>query len=237
MQAQAAIYVTSEAFQTANAIKDLDHYDRVNLCEDEPDLEMRSGYHFKNANKIKLAVLPDGASIVTLADLPGSSVSVTMPSNLRGCIFEGAPDLPASYADIVGYWSGESINTNSSGAAYFQCPLNEYMVDLGPDPLEPIVNDRLLSEGVVVAITGLSSLMHQLSPDSYIEVRFPIDPAMLGLEPDAFCSTKPYGEGPGRGEQHDQVYLKVADILASPDSDRVYIDLLFNELIDYGYWY
>lgn len=235
---QAPIYVTAEAYHTANAIKDLDYYDRINLCEEDAGFDKRSGYHFKNANKIKLAILPDGASIVNVTGLLGSLVSITMPSNLRGCIFEGAPDLPASYADIVSYWSGESVNTNSSGAAYFQCPLNEYMVDLGPDPLDaPVVIDRLLSEGVVVAITGLSSVLHQLLPGDYIEVRFPIDSAMLGLEPDAFCSTKPYGQGAGQQDQYDQVYLKVSDVLSSPDPDRIYIDLLFNELIDYGYWY
>lgn len=235
---QAPIYVSVEAFQTAYSIKDLDYYQRGQLCEDEPGFDNRPGYHLKNANKISLVVLPEGASIVSLADPSSISVSISMPTNLRGCVFEGAPDLPADYAAIVGYWSGDSINTNSSGAAYFQCPLNEYMVDLGPDPIEaPIVHDQLLSEGVVVAVIGLSTVLPQLSPDSYIEVRFPIDPAMLGLEPDAFCSTKPYGDGTDGSVRYEQVYLKVADILKSPDPNRVYIDLLFNELIDYGYWY
>jgi hypothetical protein len=234
---QATIYVTNEAYQTAQAVKDLDYYDRVNLCDEIPDFEKRPGYHFKNANKIKLAVLPEDAIVAIEADAI-DFLSVSMPANLRGCIFDGAPELPAGYADIVTYWSGESINTSTSGAAYFQCPLNEYMVDLGPDPIDaPIVNDRLLSEGIVVAITGISALLHDLSPESYIGVKFPIDPGMVGLEPDDFRSTKAYADNAEHCEQYDQVYLKVSDILASPDRERVYIDLLFNELIDYGYWY
>lgn len=235
---QATIYVYQQALDTVNSIKDLDYHDRANLCDDDPDIATRSGYHLKNANKMKFAALPENATIVRSADAIQGSLSISMPSNLRGCIFDGAPDLPQLYAEIVGFWSGESLNMSTSGAVYFQCPLNEYMVDLGSEPIDaPVVTDRLLSEGIVLAITGVSTILHDLPPEAYIEVRFPIDQAMVGFEPDDFRSNKGYAADVDRIEQYDQVYLKVADILASPDPDRVYIDLLFNELIDYGYWY
>ena len=163
---------------------------------------------------------------------------MSAPANLRGCIFEDAPNLPEGYADIITYWSGASINLTTSGAAYFQCALNEYMVDLGPDPVfEPVVNDRLLSEGVVLAISDVSKLTDSLSPDAYIEIRFPVDPAMLGVEIDDFRSIKDYSIDNAQGQHHDKVFLKVADILQSPAPDRIYIELLRNEMIDYGYWY
>lgn len=231
---QATIYVTTEAYQTTQIIKDLDYYDRTNLCDELPDLANRPGYHLKNANKLKLAILPINANIIQCLNHMDSP-QVSMPANLRGCIFERAPDLPPGYADIVGYWSGKTVNTNTSGAVYFQCQLNAYMVDLGTDPVdEPVINDLLLSEGIVVAILGFAAMLPRLSPEDFIEIRFPLDLAMLGVEPDDFRSVEDYGMS---AEYGDRVFLKVADILASPDRDRVYIDLLCNELIDYGYWY
>jgi hypothetical protein len=234
---QATIYVSAEAYQTAQAIKDLDYYDRLNLSDDTPDFDKRPGYHLKNANTLQLAVLPADAMVIDPCAI-GRPLSMSAPANLRGCIFDGAPNLPERYADIIAYWSGASINLSSAGAAYFQCPLNEYMVDLGPDPAsQPFVNDRLLSEGIVMFISGVSKLIEGLSADSYIEVKFPVDPAMLGVEPEEFRSVKDYAIVEGNAERFDKVYLKVSDILASPDPDRIYIELLRNELLDYGYWY
>jgi hypothetical protein len=226
---QATIYVTTEAHQTAQTIKDLDYHGRATLCDELPSFENRPGYHLKNTNKLKLEVLPDKANIINV------SPTITMPTNLRGCIFERAPNLPSGYADIVSYWSGEALNENTSGAVYFQCPLNAYMVDLGSDALfAPVVNDRLLSEGVVVAITGLAEMVQELSPEDFIEIQVPVDHNMLGNEPDAFFSSREYSSVTPRSER---VFLNVADILASPDRDRIYIDLLRHELLDYGYWY
>lgn len=233
----ATIYVTAEAYETAQAIKDLDYYDRLNLTEETPDFDKRPGYQLKNANVLQLAVLPDDAIVIDPSAI-GRPLSMSAPANLRGCIFESAPNLPEGYAAIIAYWSGASINLNTSGAAYFQCALNEYMVDLGPDPVfEPVVNDRLLSEGVVLAITGVSKLIEGLPPDAYIEIRFPVDPAMLGVEIDDFRSIKDYSVENAEGQHYDKVFLKVVDILQSPDPDRIYIELLRNEMIDYGYWY
>jgi hypothetical protein len=112
------------------------------------------------------------------------------------------------------------------------------MVDLGAEPMdEPIVNDRLLSEGIVAAIKGLATLASSLNPNDFIECSIPLDKNMLGIEPDNFRSTYPYQTNPGTNDGFEKVYLKVSDVLASPDADTIYIDLLCNELIDYGYWY
>jgi hypothetical protein len=109
------------------------------------------------------------------------------------------------------------------------------MVDLGPDAvMAPAINDRLLSEGVVVAVNNLSKLLSSLSPGDFIELLVPVDADMLSNEPEAFQSNAEYGLA---GDRFERVFLKVADALASPDPDRIYIDLLCNELLDYGYWY
>lgn len=238
---QATIYVTQDAFDTAQTVKDLDNYDRSNLCDEVPGLAYRAGYHLKNANMLNLAVLPETANVAyrivptEVGQFDIGSPQLSVPANLRGCIFERAPDLPVGYADIVPYWSGETLNANTSGAVYYQCPLNAYMVDLGPDAVyAPVVNDRLLSEGIVVAINGLDNMLHGVLPEDFIEVLVPVDANMLGNEPEAFQSDAEYGL---TTERFEQVFLKVADILASPDPDRIFIDLLCNELIDYGYWY
>lgn len=245
---QATIYVTEEALATANAIKDLDYYERMSLSEDEEnDLSRRPGYYLKNANQLKIAVLSPNAVIarrLTPEDPVTYHRHVSMPTHLRGCLFEKAPNLPAGYAEIVTYWSGSPLNTNTSGAAYFQNPQNEYMVDMTPLDMAyvgekaeeaSVLIDSLLSEGVVVSIRGVSSLVSDLSPDHFIEVSVPVDDSMLGIEPDDFLSEKTYLPGPN--EQYERIYLKVAHILAAPSRDRIYIDLIRHELIDYGYWY
>lgn len=233
----ATIYVTAEAFETSQAIKDMDYHDRCELSDEDPSFPDRPGYYLKNANKINVASLPDQARVTVLSNTQ-CNYSIKLPANLRGCIFERAPSLPLNYAEIVSYWSGETINSSVSGAVYFQCPLNAYMVDLGAEPLdEPVVNDQLLSEGIVVEVKGLATLASSLSPDDFIECSIPLDKNMLGIEPDNFRSTHPYQTSPKTNDGFEKVYLKVSDILASPNPDRIYIDLLCNELIDYGYWY
>lgn len=228
---QASIYVNQAAYDTAMTVKDLDYYQRSTLCDDMPGFENRPGYHLKNANKLKLAVLPDSASVVRVAS------QITMPVNLRGCIFEGAPHLPQGYAESVTYWSGDAMNINVSGAVYFQNQQNGYMVDLGPEPVDaPVLKDRLLSEGVVVIITGLASIVAALSPEDYVEVKVPIDAAMLGIEQEEFLSTRAYGAAADESALFS-LYLQVADILASPNPDCIAIDALASELYDYGFFY
>ena len=228
----ATIFLTDEAFSTSQIIKDLDHNDRAQLCDEEPDFALRPGYHLKNASKLRVDPVPSGAGVRCVECVESA---VSFPENLRGCIFEGAPNLPPEYAEIVQYWSGPAVNATSAGAVYYQNPLNEYMVDLGPDAVYgPVVTDRLLSEGIVVAITGLRTMVAEMAVEDFVELHVPLDEEMLGIEPDAFRSSSGYNT---HQQRFEKIFLKVSDILASPDLDHIYIDLLCNELIDYGYWY
>ena len=127
---------------------------------------------------------------------------------------------------------------------YFQNQQNEYMVDLtaintaGGDEdagVAPVLTDKLLSEGVVVCITGVESLIADLSLHHFIEIAIPVNQSMLGLELEDFRSVKDYENSPS--QQYERIYLKVADIICAPDHDRIFIDVIRHDLIDYGYWY
>jgi len=245
---QATIYVTERALSVAHAIKDLTQSERLALSDDPAtDLSTSEGYYLKNANRLNLPALPPDAIIGCrlTPDVPEVyNRHVSLPSNLRGCLFSKA-NLPEGYAANVTYWSGLPVNTNTSGACYYQCPENEYMVDMSA--MEAVIAgngdaeeasaliDDLLSEGVVVCIRDVERLIDDLSIHHYIEVQIPVD-QMLGIEFDDFRSAKPYPTGPS--QQYERVFLKVADILRGPDRERIYIDLLRQDLmIDYGYWY
>lgn len=232
----AIIYVTTEAFATLQRIKDLDYYDRSLLIEEEPTIADAPGFYFKNAKKMDFAPLPSDANIAAVITADSApNVQLSFPTSLRGCIFDKAPYLSEHYAEIVTYWSGETFNPATSGAVYFQAKLNEYCVDLGADALsDPVINDQLLSEGVVVSISGLSSVIQGLPREAFIQIVVPMDTSMLGIEQGNFLSSKEYDL---HSDQVDTVFLKVADILDSPDPDHIYIDLLRHELLDYGYWY
>lgn len=239
---QATIYITPEAMATVNAIKDLDYHDRLALSDDdETDLTAKEGYHLI-AKKLKLAPLPADAHIAAnlapaVQQEPGG---VSMPAHLRGCIFERAPHLPDAYAGIVTYWSGLPTSADTAGAAHYQCPQNEYMVKLlaetdGPDLDDATCTDSLLSEGVVASIAGLGTLAANLQANDFIEIRLPVDPAMLGVEPDEFRSSREYAVVPE--QRYERIFLKVEDIRNSPAPDTVFIDVLRHELLDYGYFY
>jgi hypothetical protein len=244
---QARIYVTPDALETAQSIKDLDYHSRMLLTDDEAaDPSAKPGYYLKNANKLKLSALPLNAKVgicLSLEDPITFRRHVSMPVDLRGCVFEKAPHLPDRYADIVTYWSGEPVNANASGAVYFQNPLNEYMVDLAAisdaDDDQAVLTaapvDRLLSEGIVVCISGVEDLITDLSLRHFIEVRIPVSQDMLGVEPDDFRSNKAYDLS--AEQQCERIFISVADIICSPDRDRIYIDVIRHELFDYGFFY
>lgn len=244
---QATIYVTKEAFAVANRIKDLGYSERMDLQDTEPDLPMQEGYCLKNINHLRVAELPADAH-VALRLVPEEPEMyqrhVTLPSNLRGCVFEGSRQLQAGYAEAVMYWSGAPTNSNTSGSAYFQNPHQEYMIDLSAlnaanteqeIAAASLAIDKLLSEGVVVAIKEVDRLIANLSIHDYIELKVPVLQSMVGLEGDDFRTTKAYPIE--ASQQVERVFLMVADILASPNSCQIYIDLIRTEMIDYGFWY
>lgn len=240
---QATIYVTPAALQTAQEMDDLSHYQRVSLADEQAtDPTMREGYYLKSPSKTKLAALPADAviKIILFPEEPDIfNKHVQAPDNLRGCLFENAPNLPAKYAASILYWSGQAFNPNNSGAVYYQCPSNEYMVNIVPDDwmaqgVEPFIPDRLLSEGVVIAIGGLVDLITGLQPNDYIEVQIPLDEAMLGIEADFSHSSRTYRLDAGL--RRERIFLKVEDVLSSPDPDNAYLEIR-QEWNSYGYVY
>jgi hypothetical protein len=243
----ATIYTTKEAMTTVLAIKDLDYYDRCCLADkDETDLTRAAGYYLKTTYERIPAPLPENAVLMASirAGDAGYSERVSIPANLRGCVFEKAPYLPARYKEIIEYWSGIPLNTNSGGGAYYQNPMNSYVVDLSPLDAEHEAGsyggnvaaiDALLSEGVVVHIIGLGALTRHANAEGFVEVEIPIDESLLFLDNPDFLTPRAYNRT--AGDRFERIFLSVSDIRRSPDPDSIFIDALRYEELDYGFYY
>lgn len=243
----ATIYTTKEAMTTVLAIKDLDYYDRCCLADNEQtDLTGKAGYYLKTTHERTPAPLPENAVLVATinASDPDYSERVSIPADLRGCVFEKAPHLPPRYKEIIEYWSGEPLNTNAGGAAYYQNPLNAYSIDLAPlDAAQEAGNfsshvagvDALLSEGVVVYIAGLGKMLGNAPDKGFVEIEIPLDNALLALDNPDFLTSKPYNRSVS--QRSERVFLRVSDIRQSPDPDHIFVDALRYEELDYGFYY
>ena len=243
---QATLYISAEAMATANAIKDLDYYDRVSLSDEGPDLTAAPGY-FLNTNALHLAQLPADAVIairLTPADAATYRRHVAMPVNLRGVLFSGAPNLPTDFVESLAYWSPLVPTIHHRSALYFQNELNSYCVHVvDPDGIgdTAVVNDAdhagdvLISDGLVVTVTGLAAIVANLDPQHFIALSIPINPSMLGIELEGYRSTEEYATDPA--PQLETLYLRIADILASPGANHIAISAIRTELSDYGYTY
>lgn len=243
----ATIYVTKEAWNTCQALKDLDYYDRCVLSDDPAtDPTGKDGYYIKNANKLNLAPLPDDADIV-LRFHPEDAVYstiVSLPASLRGCIFEKSKCLPDLYAETIRYWTGDTLNSNVANACFYQQPAFAYQVDLSALYANPdLFNQRqstpeidaLISEGVVICITGLGTLVADAAANAFVEIAIPIDEAMLGLDNGQFLTGKEYDVHPGM--RVETIYLRISDVRNSPNSAHLYLDVLRYEELDYGFYY
>lgn len=243
---QPKIYVTAAAMATVDTIAGLSYYDRVCLT-DEPDTDVSGdeGY-FLNTDALSLAALPQDADVavrLTLDDIAKYRRHVSIPADLRGVIFSGAPNLPDNYAELIGYWSPLTPTSHHRNAKYFQNVSNSYCVALEEDDVEAAdeedVHDNgvdvLLSDGLVVCIDGLSLLIAGLKADQFIEVQIPIDPTMLGVELDDYRSPRNYEID--SDQKAERIFLRVGDILASPNVGRLAICAVRTELFDYGYTY
>lgn len=248
---QATLYVTEDILSVANALKDLTYTDLMQLEDDSTSgLPMSAGYHIKSANKLRLNVLPSDAVVAhrITPDFPEVyRRHFSAPTNLRGVIYEHAPHIHRQYRDIVSFWSGEPINARSTSPVFHQNKLNEYMVDLSAlndandagdeEAVATAVGaiDKLVSEGVVICISGVEELISDLSLHYFIEIAVPVNHDMLSIDSDDFLSEKAYESGPD--QQYLHVWLKVADILSSPDRNFIFIDLIQHSMISYGYFY
>lgn len=241
---QAKIYISKEAMATVNAIKDLDYYDRVSLSDYEAtDLTSSPGY-FLNTDALDLAELPPHAEVaihITPADAATYNRHVSIPANLRGVIFSGAPNLPNDFAKKLVWWSPLTPTVHHRGAMYYQNVLNAYCVSLSDIDEEcgtRVVADAvdvLLSDGVIIVVDGLAAIAKNLNSDQYVAVTIPIDTTMLGIELEGYMSEQEYSTGPG--QKSETIFLRATDILASPDADQIVISALRTDLSGYGYTY
>ncbi|MYN30298.1 hypothetical protein [Duganella levis] len=247
MQAKIYVYISPEAMETVNTIKDLVYYDRVSLSDDPAtDLTASPGYYL-NTNALNLIELPADAEVaihLTPANAATYQQHVKIKAELRGVIFSGAPNLPNDYAKIIAYWSPLIATYHHRGAVYYQNVLNSYCVQLVDlDGMEdPVVvndaehaSDFLVSDGLVVTVTGLMAIVEGMNPEQFVALTIPINPIMLGIEMEGYHSEEDYAIHPT--PQMETLYLRIADILASPDVNHIEISAIRAELFDYGYTY
>lgn len=239
----ATIYVSQASFDTMALIAPLDYYDRCTLSDvPETDPTGRPGYYLKSLSHLAVSILPEDAHIALHLDAGDSALS--FPSELRGCIFANAPNLPTpDYHSVISYWSGAPVNSNAGGSAHYQCPAQAYAVsldalDADPDLISrristPLI-DALISEGIVVSIVGLDSKLANASDDDFVSIALPIDNELVCLDNGGFLTDQPYRTDTDRAEH---IFLKVADIRQSPNPNAIYIDILRYEELDYGYYY
>jgi len=244
---QAIIHISTAAMATVSAIINLDYYDRVSLGDDDPaaDLTTSPGYYL-NTNELHLAELPAEADVamhITPADAAAFHHHVSIPANLRGPIFSGAPNLPHDYAKIITYWSPLVPTAQHRGAVFHQNILNSYCVNLTDSDKAGDTfagdaggaDDTLLSDGVVVIVTGLAAAISEMAPHQFIALTVPVNTDMLGIEMEGYQSAREYLTG--STQQSETLYLKISDVLASPNPDIVIISAIRGELFDYGYTY
>lgn len=242
---QANIYISAQAMATINAIQHLDYYERVSLSDDPAtDLTHHPGYYI-NTNALRLIELPVGATVIlslSPADADRYERHVSIPTNLRGVIFSGAPNLPANYAQIISYWSPLSLMPYHRNALYYQNVQSEYCVTLSytdgmgdVDDDLPETVDTLISDSVVVVISGLAASLASLNSDHFVALTIPINSDMLGIELDDYRSPQDYVTS--NSLQSETVFLRIADILASPNPDLIAIAAIRSDLGDYGYIY
>lgn len=239
---QASIYISAQAMATVNAIQRLDYYDRVSLSDDPTtDLTVHPGYYL-NTNALHLVDLPEDAQTalsLSPADAARYRQHVSIPANLRGVVYSGAPNLPDNYAKIISYWSPLALMPYHRNALYYQNVQSEYCVTLtAPDETDddlPDTVDALISDSLVVVIAGLAASLVSLNPDHFVALSIPINSEMLGIELDGYRSPKDYATGDSLPSE--TIFLRIADILASPDPDLIAIAAIRSELGDYGYVY
>ncbi len=136
-----------------------------------------------------------------------------------------------------------TVGAFHQNAVYYQNVHNAYLVqlvvadsdDAGDPYAERVSADELLTDGVVFCISGLGARVEDCDPQQFVEVHLPIDPVILGIEHDGLRSSDEYRYDPN--SQWDRIYLRVADIMASPDPNFVAISAFRSEFHDYGYVY
>ncbi len=222
---QATIYITATAMATVTALDGLDEGARdLFAWRPETDLRGHEGYYL-NASEMKLAVLPEGASVALVlspADAARYARHVSYPAELRGVVFSGAPGLPKDYERTLAYWSPLSMTADHDGAQHVQNLLQEYEVS---------ETDVLLSNGVVMCIERVLELIEGLHHDQFIEIQVPVMADMLGMDRGLFDSDTAYGVSSvlPLAVAVERIFLRIQDILDSPNPDFIAVAVLHSE--------
>ncbi len=218
---QSTIYITANAMATVAALEGLDEGDRDLLAwRPESDLRGQEGYYL-NASQMTLLVLPEGSDVALVlspADEAKYARHASFPVGLRGCVFSGAPRLPKDYARTLAYWSPLLVTADHDGAQHVQNLLNEYEVS---------ETDVLLSNGVVVCLKNVLTMIEGLQPWQFLELDVPVMADMLGMDRGLFDSDTPYSVSPEL--PIERIFLRVRDILDSPNPDFIAITVLHSE--------
>ncbi len=218
---QSIIYVTAKAMATVKALDGLDEGARDLLAfNPETDIRGNEGYYL-NAESMRLAVLPDGADVALVlspVDAANYARHVSFQPELRGVIFSGATGLPKDYARTLAYWSPLLVSDDHDGAEHVQSLLNEYEVS---------ETDVLLSNGVVMCVDRVLELIEGLHHDQFLEIQVPVMADMLGMDRGLFDSDTAYSMSPEL--PFERIFLRVRDILDSPNPDFIAVTVLHSE--------
>ncbi len=228
-QQRASIYVSAHALETVRVVQGMDEGQRdLQARNPQTDLRQREGYYLCSES-MRLVALPSSAEVVavlTPCDIDTYARHVQFPPELRGVVYGGAPQLPQDYATIIGYWSPLTITEQYAGAQHCQNRLNEYAI---PE-IDGHVCDALLSNAVVVCIEGIASLIPSMATGQYIEIHIPVNADFLGMDREWFDSSADYGTSTVL--HNERIYLRVQDVLDSPNPNFIAIAVLHTENYD-----
>ncbi len=223
------IWITAAQALTVATLSGLDEGARDLLAwRPETDLRGHPGYYLA-AEAMRLAVLPEGADVAFVlspADAAKYDRHVTYPPELRGVVFSGAKGLPKDYERTLAYWSPLLMTADHDGAQHCQNLLNEYPV---PE-IDGRPQDALLSNGVALCVARVLELIEGLHHDRFLEIQVPVmGDDMLGQDRicGLFDSDAPYLVSPEL--PFERIFLRVRDILDSPNPDFIAVTVLHSE--------
>jgi hypothetical protein len=87
-----------------------------------------------------------------------------------------------------------------------------------------------LSNAVVVCMQNVLALIAGMDPRQYIEIHIPVDTDMLGMHREKFDSGAAYVIS--TSPTCERIYLKVQDVLDSPNPDFIAFAVLHTENFD-----
>ena len=173
---------------------------------------------------------------ISKLDIIACARPVIIRYDLSGIIFEDGKNLPDTFKEVIRYWDGKRIiGEYNDSMVYCQNPLHEYMVDL-PEADDTVNNTEVLAEGYVIHISELNTELSDCDRNAFVMVNVGINLNVLAGE-DAYPVCSDGNDITVNSNETLTVYLKVSDILDSPDPSNIYIDLIRYEMMDYGYYY